>query len=239
MDFRFLRQPVEGLDPLRANSRYFTEADEGYSYTDFYKYKMARSAAEYFKALVFKLDNRSTDGKGLYSYDKEDDYIDQEATSKNRGPYADKFLLFEEQWQAYKKQNLDQEFKPQESIENTDSEELGLSEFNPSISCSLDEAIQAYYCASEILARYDKKKGDRYDSLPKSTKYVSKDEYKEKHEIFRKQLREKLGLPEDDTFKVYKHEIRPRMKPGKRPEATDDSKFQEYSKEFTKFIIND
>lgn len=235
MDFKFLYENANIDSKGRINERYFVEGDSGYEYTDFYKYKMANAAKSFFSNLVITLDERDPNtGKGKYTYDKEGDYIDYEATKKEKGPYAEKFLLLDEKWQQYKEEH-ENEFDVQERIDNTDSEEIQMSEFNPQVVCSLEEAIEAYWCAGELLKKYGKGE-DGYDTLPKLTAMVSKAEFKDKHTNIQSQYRKELGIPEEDTFKVYMHEIRPRMKGGRHPEPTDDSKFEEYSNEFAEFL---
>lgn len=236
MDFNFLYKTLDNLNG-NINDRYFTQRDDGYKYTSFYEYKMASNAKTFFGELVKQLDDRDpATGKGKYSYDKEGDYIDYEATNANKGPYAQKLLLLDEKWNNYKQEH-ENEFNIQERIDNSDSNELSISEFNPDIKCSLEDAIQAYWCAGEILKKYDSKTGSEYDKLPKISALVSKEEFKEKHNNIKNQYRQELNIPEDDEFKVTYHDVKPRIKGGRHPEPSDDTYFEEYSKEFTKFLL--
>ena len=239
MDFNFLYKQVinDKIDPLRLNSRYFTLSDDGFKYTEFFRYKLANAAKAYFSDLVLRMDSRDSEtGKGKYTYEKEGDFIDYDAVARNKGPYADKFIILNEKWEEYKNTHQE-EFDEQERIANTDSEEINISSFKPYIPCSLDEAIQGYWCATELLKKYGKD-GECYDMLPKYKSLISKKEFKDKHNLMKERFRKELGIPEEDSFKETLHEIRPRMKGGKHSAASDDTKFEEFTNEFAQFIID-
>ena len=162
--------------------------------TPFFYYRLYTVGKEYFKSIILKLDTSHT-----YTTEVTKEVIDEEASKKLSGKYADRLVYLEEKWQEYRDSHLD-EFIPISATDSLDDFTTSKLEFIPNCNFSLRDAVIGYVICSEKLKEFDK------EELPKFTKLISAPEYKEKHAKVREMLREELKIPPAEDLQV-KHVV--------------------------------
>lgn len=235
MDYNFLYKHIDFNGEL--NEKYFIRTDDGYRLSPFFIYKLASNAKEYFKQKILSMDSDPNNAKYTTWVTKE--VVDYAATGKNKAPYADSFRFIDEKWAEYQDAHPD-EFDYNERIDSNDElSECVSKHFTPEMSCSLQDAVQGYLCANDILKQYGKGT-DNYDQLPKLSYRMSKAEFKDKHAAFKANLRMKIGIPEDVelTVKTTKssHQMKRFTKANSVINSTDA--FEEYMEEFKTSVLD-
>lgn len=239
MDYNFLSREMTKPGNFENLMKYLKEtADDAVRYSDYFIYRMATNAKEYFKALVLKLDN---DPDNLvYTTLQTKEFVDEEATAANASKYRREKEMVEAEWKQYRDEHAE-EFIELERVNSADNvNEYVTKHFVCDLNFTLQEAFQGYLCANDILKMYGKDT-EGYTRLPKYTYTASKDEFKEKHANIKAKLREKHGLPEESEFKVTKLETRHVMKTSHAKalkEITDEEPIQSYTQEFYQFIVS-
>lgn len=194
--------------------------------TTLQQYNALRLAIDYFKSVITERDNDS-----LYTKLVDKTVVDYDATKKNKELFTEQFEKFEELWEEYKQQNLE-EFSEVLAIDNSDNGLIKVKDLD----ITLEEAYQGYLFANREIKAY--KKGGQYcELLPKYSTYRSLAEFKEKHDTVKKEIRLQLGLPEtDEVFTVYKEVTKRDMNRPKKKDIEDatDEVFNIYLAEFEK-----
>ena len=234
--FDFLYKPVQ-LDKPIENSLYVRENDRGeWMYTPLFQYKMASHAKEFFKSLILQMDNDKNNLK--YTTYVTKTKINYDETEQNKSQYAAQYEQLNKQWEDYRKSHRD-EFDEQPFVYSGDEEEVKfVSRFSPQLNYSLRDAVQGYLCASELLKQFGKGT-EGHDSLPKLTKLVSKPDMRAAHEQMRKIWQIELGIPDDSQLTVQITEEVHQMKRFSKADSTitTDEPLEDYSKEFSSYVI--
>lgn len=237
-DFNFLMKTLT-YQKGEPNEKYFRPAEEDgeYKYTEYFKYKLAQQAKEYFKELIIKMDDPDNP---KYTKLASTNLVDEERTKEVKAQYAKQSAEYNRLWKDYKDNHTD-EFIDVESIDSFDavSREVGKF-FVPDMSISIDDAFQGYVCANN-LSKYYGKGGDGYEQLPKMFKKMSKDDFKDAHAKFKENLRTKLGLPKESEMTVkFSTMVRGLKRMSSKDNIVKSTEaFEEFTKQFTEFILEE
>ena len=195
--------------------RYWIDNGDGtYTATPLLIYNIARDAVEYFKKQIVKMDPESvavtqygnkTIKLGQYHYRDcnvtivdtyENDMLDREYGIK----YKTQLEEVDRKWKAYQRAHEDEfniTFNVQTPALGGHDENSYFNGYKPEIQgLSLKEAVEACSAAMNLLAKY-KSGGDNYADLPMNTfnRYMSKKEYKQKHQEIKQQYIDEAGIP--------------------------------------------
>lgn len=212
-------------------------SDDLYKRTNFFIYKLSSLSKEFFKQAILRLDSDKFNLK--YTSYVEKEKIDYNATNQNKSKYSNQYLIFEQSWNDYKQNHLE-EFESRERIDSMDETSLSLSsnflcDYNVS---NLYDALQGYLAANQLSKEFCKGT-DLYETLPKIEYLISKEEYKEKHKNQQEMLKYTLKIPSDDLLVVKKTENVHQLKRLKKADSTltNIEPLEIYCDELTKYLF--
>lgn len=196
--------------------------------TPFYWYRLYSVGKSYFRDLIIQLDTSH-----VYTRESTREIIDEEATEKLKGKYANRLVMLREKWNEYRNSHLG-EFDTVSVTDSVDDFTIMKSNFHPTANFSLKDAVIGYAICSEKLKDFEK------DELPKYTKSVSKTEFKTKHDNIRAMLREELMIPSESDLTVRvvvtKTEMK-RFNKDTKPNTDDDTVIEILSDRFLEYLV--
>lgn len=208
-------------------SQFFKFIDTNkYEYTDFFLYTAARKAKDYFAEIIKELD---TDGRYTRTATKE--FRDYEATNAQMAPYKAQLEEVERRMQEYKLNHLD-EYDEQYRVDTNGQGGAGIRLSIPKNIFNLEDAVQGYLVAKQILSEIDN------NSLPQYRAYMSKEEFAEKHKELRKKYMTELQIPEFEP--IYVTDTRTSLKRWKNADSviTTEEPFELFCEYFEEDIIS-
>ena len=230
--YKFITNKYRSAQEL--NNRYFRQTEDGiYLATPLAVYVICNKAKAYFGELVKQLDDENN---RKYTSLCTTVKIDAEKTEKKHEKYAGKLQLVDIAYNKYIEEHPE-EYNQIEVIDTgSDEDKVFLKGFQPTnIRVGLEEAIQAYWSAGEILKKYGKG-GEEYENLPKYISKRSKEEFKEKHIKFKEQKRAELDIPPEEKLTVKKEQTYVTLKKGRHPAPTDDTGLENYYTEYVDYL---
>ena len=198
-------------------------------FTQFFYYRLYTVGKAFFKERIIELDTEH-----IYTRESVKEKIDEDASAKLKGPYADRLIYADEKWYEYRNSHLN-EFDTKEVTDSLDDFTAYKSSFMPNHKFTLQEAVIGYLICNEQLDEIDK------SSLPKYTKLESKKEFAEKHKAIRKAIRKELEIPDEEELQVKHVVTGVSMKPiGKknRPDTSNTEVLDIFKEDWVEFLCD-
>ena len=221
------------------DERYFTPNDDGtYSATPLFIYNVARDVANDIKAIIISSDDPNyvthSDNKGA-GYDQDDSWAKHEHDAAWNVKYKDQIEAYNKKWKEFREANIDQFEQNAPTIATGDIPTTRFfSAYHPDFSGLSNAELMSMY--KEAVELGNKFKEDAFrNTLPlRPGNYKSKEEFRDKHDKRKAEIKAEVGLPEDTWVcpKVHKDDrtsiIRSNSKAFKAIHNADGSAFDDY-----------
>ncbi len=202
MDFNFLEQPM-ALKGENIDLRYFTEDEGGlYKATPYLKYVVGRDSQKFFKKMIEKLDDQHQYFT-LVEKNPQKEILDVWENNVMKEKYKENFEKLNKKYKEYQDSHPD-EFMEVSTLDiGGEDEARFVAGFRPDMVLSLNDAINGYLAASDLVAKYGKDT-DNYDSLSRYTYLRVKPEFQEAHKKMKESWYAEFGIPDADNFEKKK-----------------------------------